>query len=344
MRIAAAHPGTSELVGRAIQKAARQTDMPEGVFSLLFDAGHTTGINLVENPLIKAVAFTGSLAGGTALVRVAAARPEPIPVYAEMGSINPQFLLPEKLANDASAVAKGFVASMTLGAGQFCTNPGLVVAQAGAPLDVFLEAVSAEISAAQPQTMLTCGICQAFSSNVETLSNQPEVTTLAQSRQTADTNQGRPVIFATDGQSFINNEALATEVFGASSLVVKCSSEEEMLQVAEQLEGQLTASLFMADGDTDLASRLLRVLERKAGRIICNEFPTGVEVCHTMVHGGPFPASSDSRTTSVGSSAIYRFLRPVCYQDMPDELLPDSLKETNPLQLVRRVNGALSRN
>ena len=333
-----AHPGTSELVGQAIQKAVKACNLPEGVFSLLFGAGNEIGQALVDDPRIQAVGFTGSRSGGMALMKTAQARPQPIPVYAEMSSINPVFLLPEALKSRGKALGEAFVGSLNMGAGQFCTNPGLVIAIKGPELDAFIEAARGAVAASGAQTMLTPGIHRAYQEGVSSLSGAANVREIARG-QTGSDYQCQTGLFTASASDFLASKALQAEVFGASSLVVECADAAEVKRVAEQLEGQLTATLHMDDADIEAAKALLPTLERKAGRILANGWPTGVEVCHAMVHGGPFPATSDSRTTSVGSAAIHRFLRPVCYQSLPEGLLPDALKEGNPLKVSRLVDG-----
>ncbi|ODN71664.1 NADP-dependent fatty aldehyde dehydrogenase [Methylobrevis pamukkalensis] len=333
-----AHPGTSELVGRAIVAAVAAAGLPEGVFSLLSGPSNELGGALVADPRIAAVGFTGSRGGGLALMRIAAGRPVPIPVYAEMSAINPVFLLPAALANRAETIATGFAGSLTMGAGQFCTNPGLIVAIDGEGLDRFLAAAATAVGAAPAATMLTPGIRDAYDRGTSALGNAGSVETLARGAE-ATANACQPALFAVDAADFIADDALGNEVFGASSLVVRCRDVAEMLAVAADLEGQLTATLHLDAGDHDLARQLLPVLEDKAGRILANGWPTGVEVCHAMVHGGPFPATSDPRSTSVGTLAIRRYLRPVCYQDLPAELLPDAVKPDNPYRLARLVDG-----
>jgi len=335
-----AHPGTSELVGKAIIRAAQKCAIPDGVFSLLFDAGHTLGTELVAHPLIKAVGFTGSQAGGIALNNVAANRQEPIPVYAEMSSINPVFLLPNALQKNAKSLASNFVGSLTMGAGQFCTNPGLVVGLAGNELDNFSAQACTDLAEAPAQTMLTSGIHSAYKAGVTTLSDNDGVTQIGTGLGSDEVNKCQAKIFTTSASYFLQNPKLSEEVFGSAALLVECQSVNEMISVAECLEGQLTATLQLDKDDEDLAKLLLPILERKAGRVLCNGYPTGVEVCHAMVHGGPFPATTDSRTTSVGSAAISRFLRPVSYQDLPEWLLPTELKTDNSLELNRLVNGS----
>ncbi|HSI42176.1 MAG TPA: aldehyde dehydrogenase (NADP(+)) [Xanthobacteraceae bacterium] len=335
-----AHPGTSELVGRAIRAAVAACGLPEGVFSLLTGTTRELGGALVADPRIMAVGFTGSRAGGLALVRIANARKVPIPVYAEMSAINPVFLLPAALEARAEALGAGFVGSLTMGAGQFCTNPGLVIGMAGPALDRFIAAAGAAVTAASAAPMLTPGIKTAFDAGVATLAGHAALA--AQAKEPDGPNRCRAALFTADAPSFIAEPALSDEVFGATSLVVRCADEAELFAVAEGLEGQLTATLQLDPGDHALAGRLLPVLEAKVGRILANGWPTGVEVCNAMVHGGPFPATSDPRSTSVGTLAIRRFLRPVCYQDLPEELLPAILKRDNPLSLPRLVDGVLS--
>ena len=338
-----AHPGTSELVGRALQKAVARCELPEGVFSLLFGSGREVGQGLVSDARIKAVGFTGSRSGGTALMKTAQARPEPIPVYAEMSSINPVFLLPEALKARGKALGEAFVGSLTMGAGQFCTNPGLVIAVKGEALDGFVEAAAEAVKGAGAQTMLTPGIHDAYTQGVNTLGGSDKAREVARGPQGDGPNQCQAGLFVAKASDFLNDEALQAEVFGSTSLVVECADLDEVKALAEGLEGQLTATLQMDDGDIDAARGLLPILERRAGRVMANGWPTGVEVCHAMVHGGPYPATSDSRTTSVGSAAIHRFLRPVCYQNLPDALLPQALKDGNPLNVSRLVDGKRDR-
>ncbi|CAM3300561.1 aldehyde dehydrogenase (NADP(+)) [Cupriavidus taiwanensis] len=335
-----AHPGTSELVGRAIRKAVDDLDLPEGTFSLLFDAGLEIGQGLVADRRIKAVGFTGSRAGGMALMAIAAARAEPIPVYAEMSSVNPVLLFPHALASRAEAIGTAFADSLTLGAGQFCTNPGLVLAVAGDNLDRFLQAASARLATLPAATMLTPGIHRAYCAGVASLAGHAQVQTVARGPAGSAT-QGQAALFATDAAAFLADPALRHEVFGAAALVVRCRDLAEMRGVIDALEGQLTAALHLDDADHDAARAFLPALERLAGRLLVNGFGTGVEVGHAMVHGGPWPATSDGRSTSVGSLAIARFLRPVCYQDMPAGLLPASLCPDSPQRHSWRVDGKL---
>ena len=338
-----AHLGTSEMVGRVIQQVVKDMGLPEGLFSLIIDAVRSLGEALVAHPAIKAVGFTGSRAGGTALMRIAANRPEPIPVYAEMSSINPVFLLPEALEARGAAIAQGFVDSLVLGAGQFCTNPGLVIGIEGPALDRFAQAAARALGVTPAQTMLTTGIHAAYEEGARRLADTQGVSALAQGQPPSGPNQAFAALFATDAQTFLSQPALEDEVFGPASTLVRCRDEAELLAVAEHFTGQLTATIQMDGDDLPAAMRLVPILERKAGRLLVNGFPTGVEVTHAMVHGGPFPATSDSRSTSVGTNAMERFLRPVCYQDFPAELLPQALADTNPLDLWRRKNGELVR-
>ena len=336
-----AHLGTSELVGKAVRQAAEDCGMPDGVFSLLIGEGRVAGQALAAHPAIKAVGFTGSRQGGLALVRTANARPEPIPVYAEMSSINPVFLLPDALAAGGAKLAGAFVDSLTLGVGQFCTNPGLVIGLAGKDLDAFRASAAEALGAKGAGTMLTAGIHQAYVDAVGRRHGIADVELVAQGRSEGAGCAAQAALYATDAATYLASPALDEEIFGPASLVVACRDEAELLAVARHLEGQLTATVHATGADRELAAQLLPVLERKAGRVLFNGWPTGVEVSHAMVHGGPFPATSDSRTTSVGATAIDRFLRPVCYQDVPADLLPDALRDDNPLGLARTVDGTL---
>jgi NADP-dependent aldehyde dehydrogenase len=339
--VAKSHPshlGTSELVGRVIQKAVADCGLPEGVFSLLVGDGNAVGEALVAHPAIQAVGFTGSRRGGRALVAIAAAREVPIPVFAEMSSTNPVFLLPGALAERAETIASGLIDSVTLGTGQFCTKPGLVFAVAGTDFERFQQAAEAAIGAKAATTMLNAGIENAYRHGTAQWADK--VSRLASGGAAATgACSGQPMLFATTAQNFLATPALREEVFGPATLLIACRDVEELVGAAEHLSGQLTATLHLADADMELAGRLLPVLERKAGRILANGFPTGVEVSHAMVHGGPSPATSDSRATSVGAMAIERFLRPVCYQDIPAALLPEPLQDGNPLHLLRLIDG-----
>lgn len=335
-----AHLGTSELVARAVRQAVQDCGLPEGVFSLVIGGGNAIGEALVGHPDIKAVGFTGSRGGGLALQRIANARAEPIPVYAEMSSINPVFLLPGALQARAESIATGFVDSLAMGAGQFCTNPGLVIALESVDLERFVGATRAALQARAASTMLTPGICKAYATGTAKVDALDGVTVLARGL-TADgqSNAAQAVFYETDAKTFLSTPALEAEMFGPASVLVRVRDIDEMLRVAEHVEGQLTATLQLDAADHALAKRLLGTLERKAGRILANSFPTGVEVCQAMVHGGPYPSTSNAMYTSVGATAIDRFVRPVCYQDLPDDLLPASIQSDNPLGLWRLVDG-----
>ena len=337
-----AHPGTGELVARAIAAAVKASGLHEGVFSYLPGTTNDLGGALVSDARIKAVGFTGSRGGGIALMKIAAGREEPIPVYSEMSSINPVVLLPAALAARAEAMGAAFVGSLTMGSGQFCTNPGLVIALDGPDLDTFVASAAAAMSGAAPQVMLTPGIHEAYEKGVAALAGADGVTTVARGTEADGVNRGQAAFFATDRATFEGNAVLAEEVFGSSSVLIRCGSIEEVIATIAGLEGQLTATLQIGSGDEAHAAALLPTLSRKVGRILTNGWPTGVEVTHAMVHGGPFPSTADGRSTSVGTLAMMRFLRPVCYQDVPDALLPPALQEANPWGLTRRVEGKLS--
>lgn len=333
------HLGTSEMVGRLLSAAVRESGLPEGTFSLIFGSGAETGQALAKHPAIQAVGFTGSRKAGVSLMNVAAARPQPIPVYAEMSSVNPLFLLPGAIKARSAGLVDGLAASITLGVGQFCTNPGLIVVQAGAETDAFLAALGAKLAATPAAYMLTKGICQAYQHGVDERTRASGVTIL--SRATAGAGgTAAPVLFSTTAENFLKSPGLAEEIFGPSSLVIVCRDQAEMLQVARVGEGQLTATIHAEA--TEKTDELVRLLATRAGRVIMNGYPTGVEVSHAMVHGGPFPATADGRSTSVGTRALYRFVRPVCYQGFADAALPAELQNANPLKLTRLVNGVLT--
>ncbi|AMK16602.1 MULTISPECIES: aldehyde dehydrogenase (NADP(+)) [Sphingobium] len=336
-----AHPGTGELVARAIATAVANCGLPEGVFSFLPGATNELGAALVADPRIKAVGFTGSRAGGLALMKIAAGGAEPIPVYAEMSSINPVILFPAALKTRGAALGPAFVQSLTMGAGQFCTNPGLVIAVGGPDLDTFVDAAAAALADSKPQPMLTPGIHASFESGVEALESHEAVTPVARGCVGDGVNQARGALFRTSAARFLADPALSHEVFGSSAIIVTVRDMTEAATVIAGLEGQLTATLMLDADDEPAAAALIPLLERKVGRILANGWPTGVEVCHAMVHGGPYPATSDSRTTSVGTLAIDRFLRPVCYQGLPASLLPQPLAPDNPWSLPRRIDGVL---
>lgn len=324
------HPQTSELVGRAVARALAECGLPAGAFSLLHGATPEVGAALVRHPLTRAVAFTGSLAGGRALFDLAAARPEPIPVYAEMGSVNPLFLLPGALAARAGEIAAGLHASLTLGVGQFCTNPGLVVLERGGSGD-FVRALAELVEETPAGTMLSAGIRAGYGAGVERLQDDPAVELRAAGRPAGDGPcEARAHLFTTRGAAFLERAHLADEVFGPSTLAVLCEDRAELLAVAEALPGQLSAGLHAEPDELEGARELARILAEKAGRVLFGGFPTGVEVCPAMHHGGPYPATTDPRSTSVGTASIRRFTRPVCYQGFPPELLPDDLRDPLP--------------
>ncbi|MEU3846883.1 aldehyde dehydrogenase (NADP(+)) [Micrococcus terreus] len=339
-----AHPGTGAIVGKAITDAVRDSGLHPGVFSLIYGPGSSVGQALVADPRIKAVGFTGSRGGGMALMATAAARPEPIPVYAEMSSINPVFFFEGALSGDQESLeslANGFVTSLTGSSGQLCTAPGLVFVPESEAGDNFAAAVSRILANKAGQTMLTAGIAQSWLDGVGALSAQENVTSVGQGTEGSTENAPAPVVFGTDVETFGTNEVLHEEIFGAASLFIRYTGTDELITSVRGMEGQLTATLHLVESDYKQAAPLIPELERKVGRILANGWPTGVEVGYAMVHGGPFPATSDSRTTSVGAQAIERFLRPVAYQDLPEALLPAPIKNENPWGLNRRVDGDL---
>ena len=331
-----AHPGTAELAGSAVAEAVRSCGLPDGVYSLLFGPGRTVGQALAAHPAIKAIAFTGSQAGGTALMATAAARAEPIPVYAEMSSINPQVVLAGAAAGDLDSFAAGYVGSLTLGAGQFCTNPGLLLAPA--PADALVEAIGSAVAEQSGQVMLTAGIRGAYDEGLSRL-EAAGAARVCSGQAGESANAPAPVLFRAAAAQVLESPDLQEEVFGSAGLVAAYESIDDLRAVLEALPGQLTATIHMAESDHEAAAELVPLLERKAGRLIANGWPTGVEVNHAMVHGGPFPATSDPRSTSVGTLAIRRFQRPVCYQNFPPALLPEAVRDGNPLSLPRRING-----
>jgi NADP-dependent aldehyde dehydrogenase len=340
-----AHPGTSELVGQVIGQSVRECGLPSGTFALLFGAGAEMGAALVAHPTIKAVGFTGSLTAGKSLMQVAASRPEPIPCFMEMSSANPLFVLPEALRTSGERIATGLFGSFTLGVGQFCTKPGLVYLPRNADADAFVSALKAHVEQSSASPMLTDTICRNHLSGVTGRRSHERVEMLAEgsARETGGGAYATPALFQVNGGDLLADLELATEIFGPSTLLIRYADPQELIALAQALEGQLTATLHGTDADIAASSRLIAILERKAGRLIVNGFPTGVEVCHAMVHGGPYPATSESRMTSVGTQAIYRFARPVCYQDFPQAALPDELKDENPLGIWRLVNGQFTR-
>ena len=315
-----AHPGTGEIVAQAIHAAIRACGMPPGTFSLVQGGKRDVGEALVQDPHIKAVGFTGSLAGGRALFNLCAARPEPIPFFGELGSVNPMFLLPAALAARGEAIAKGWAGSLTLGAGQFCTNPGIAVVIDGKDADAFVETAKTAISAVGPQTMLTDGIADAYRAGRDRVAAGNGVRSVLTT--TCDLRNATPYLYEVSGADWLSDHALAEEVFGPLGLIVRVRHAAEMQEIARSLQGQLTCTLHLDDADTDLGRSLVPILERKAGRVLANGFPTGVEVVDAQVHGGPYPASTNFGATSVGTMSIRRWIRPVAYQNMPAALLP----------------------
>jgi NADP-dependent aldehyde dehydrogenase len=335
-----AHAGTAELTGIAVSNAVRECNMPEGTFSLLFSGGYEVGQALVKHPAIKAVGFTGSRRGGRALMDIAAARPEPIPVYAEMSSVNPTFILPSAIKERGDAIVAGLHASVTGGVGQFCTKPGLVFVPGDDVASEFKSRFRHLISSTEPSPLLTAGIQQAFRSSSQ--HRQSEVNGYAEHK--AKQLNGfavNPSVFETAAVDYLNTPDLNEEIFGPTTLLIRAEQHEELLNIARSLEGQLTASVHGTEDDLRKYADLVQILETKVGRLIFNGFSTGVEVCPSMVHGGPYPATSDGRSTAVGTRAIDRFSRLVCYQNFPESALPDELKESNPLEISRLVDGKI---
>ena len=318
-----AHPGTGEIVAQAIDAAIRRCNIHPGVFSLVQGGTRETGQALVTHPLIRAVGFTGSLAGGRALFDLCAARPEPIPFFGELGSVNPMFLMANAVKARGAEIARGWAGSLTMGAGQFCTNPGIAVIIDGPEADAFARAATEALEPVGAQTMLTDGIAGAYRSGRDRVAASAGVQELLTS--TCDLRNATPYLYRVSGADWLSNHALGEEVFGPLGLIVTAADFDEMLAIARSLQGQLTCTIHMDEADTAEGKALMPILERKAGRLLANGFPTGVEVCDAMVHGGPYPASTNFGATSVGTLSIRRFLRPVCYQNMPRDLLPDDL-------------------
>lgn len=338
-----AHARTSELVAEAILQAARASGMPEGIFTHIHGSAFETGEALVMHPRTKAVGFTGSLAGGRALFDMASRRQEPIPVFAEMGSINPVFLLPEKIKTDAGAVAKMYAASITQGVGQFCTNPGIIFGVEGEDLQHFIGVLAGELKSIPPGHMLHKGIAKSYAEKRAAALQQKEVTTEAVSATEAEELQGVPTLASASAAAFLNNPVLHQEVFGPYSIIVKCRDMDEMLLVARHTEGQLTSTLMATEDDIRQNEALYHRVQELCGRIVINGVPTGVEVSLAMQHGGPYPATTDSRFTSVGPDGIKRFARPLCLQNVPDACLPAELQNSNPLGIWRTVNNQLTK-
>lgn len=339
-----AHPGTSELVAKAIDKAVKVCDFPKGTFTLLQGNTNEIGGALVLHPEIKAVGFTGSYNGGKALFDLANTRPEPIPVFAEMGSSNPVFILPGALEERGEEIAIGMAGSITMGVGQFCTNPGLAFVQKSEETNNFYTRLNHKISEVPAGIMLTPDIKKAFDSGVEMTSNIDNMEELAVGLSEGSVNESSARVFKTSMNNFMMNKDLAEENFGPSSVLIEASAKEEILEAAENLTGHLTATIFGTDKDFSQYRELFDILEMKVGRVIVNGYPTGVEVCHSMVHGGPFPATTAPQSTSVGTNAIKRFARPICFQDYPNAILPEALKNENKNDIWRLINGELTKN
>ncbi|WP_240224261.1 aldehyde dehydrogenase (NADP(+)) [Rheinheimera hassiensis] len=335
------HPGSCELVAQALDNAVKACGLPAGVFSLLMGSGREIGSELVVAPAVKAVGFTGSLAGGMALFKLANNRPEPIPVFAEMGSVNPVVFLPQALQQSGAALAQGYVASLTLGCGQFCVNPGVAIAIAGPELDSFMQSAAEALAKTPAGVMLNDNIADAYNKGVAELAAQPGVS-IAGSGAAVTAEQGfytQAQLFKVAAATFLANPHLQEEVFGHTSVVVVCDDNNQLLQVVSSLKGQLTGTIHCTEPELAGQSKLVQLLRSKVGRLVINNFPTGVEVCDAMMHGGPFPAATDARFTSVGTASIARFIRPICFQNYPQALLPQELQDSNPLQISRLVNG-----
>jgi len=333
------HAGTGELVASAVIKAAEKTGMPNGVFSNLNSSGIEVGQQLVKHPQVKGVGFTGSIRGGRALFDLAAQRDEPIPVFAEMGSINPVVFLPEALHEGAEYWAKTYAGSITLGSGQFCTNPGLLLGIKGERLNDFAQTLAEEIVKVEPSCMLHPNIVGAYNSNKSKAVSQEGLEVLADFKGDSKTNYGRQIVSKVEGKTFLNNPTLHHEVFGPFSLLVECEDKTQLEQILNKLEGQLTGTIVATDSELTLNSEIVSALQNRVGRIIFNGVPTGVEVCPSMQHGGPYPASTDSRFTAVGVDSIKRWVRPFSFQSWPNSLLPNELKNENPLKILRNING-----
>jgi NADP-dependent aldehyde dehydrogenase len=337
------HAGTGELVASAVIKAAEKTGMPNGVFSNLNSSGVEVGQYLVQNPHIKAVGFTGSLKGGRALYDLAAKREEPIPVFAEMGSINPVVILPEALKNRPKDLAKTYAGSITLGTGQFCTNPGLILAIKSEGLTSFTNSLAEEIVKIEPSCMLHPNIAGAYEANKNKALSQTDLKILSSFEAEVKPNFARQVVTTVEGNTFLKNPTLHQEVFGPYSLIVQCENEAQLENIISNLEGQLTGTVMSDANEIENFTSVISALQDRVGRIIFNGVPTGVEVCPSMLHGGPYPASTDSRFTAVGVDSIKRWVRPFSFQNWPNALLPDALKNENPLDIFRILNGHLTK-
>ena len=333
------HAGTGELVASAIVKAAMASGMPNGVFSNLNSSGIAVGVDLVKHPKVKAVGFTGSIKGGRALLDLAAKREEPIPVFAEMGSVNPVVILPEALHKNGKNLAKTYAGSITLGTGQFCTNPGLLLGIKSAELTAFIQNLGKEILQIQPSVMLHPTIIGAYEANKDNTIAQNNIEVVAQYNDEVQPNFAQQVITTVEGQTFLDNSSLHQEVFGPFSMVVQCKDTRQLEEIISQLEGQLTGTIIAENDEIVSHSKIIEALQNRVGRIIYNGVPTGVEVSPSMVHGGPYPSSTDSRFTAVGINSIKRWVRPFSFQDWPNSLLPDELKDENPLGISRHEDG-----
>jgi NADP-dependent aldehyde dehydrogenase len=339
-----AHPGTSELAGQAIQRAVQATRMPEGTFSLLHSLRPETSIALATNPKIKAVAFTGSQRAGRALFDAAARRPDPIPVFAEMGSVNPVVILPKILESSSQAISEGLYRSVLLGVGQFCTSPGLVFASESGGMEDLIQGLKTRFEEGTPGTMLNASICRNFAEGFKAAAGIEGVEVKASARE-ADPKrtEGQPGLLVTKAPVWLEHHELHEEIFGPSTLVIRCTGPRELAECIEKLEGTLTASIHGTPDELAANKQIIDALSRKAGRLIFNGYPTGVEVGYAMHHGGPYPATTDEKFTSVGAASIYRFARPICYQNFPEKLLPAELQDGNPRKIWRMINGQLTR-
>ncbi|WP_347217640.1 aldehyde dehydrogenase (NADP(+)) [Chryseobacterium sp.] len=335
-----AHPQTSQMMADVITNTVKEFGWPEGIFSHITGTSYEIGAYLTQHQDIQAVAFTGSFSGGKALFNIANRRENPIPVFAEMGSINPVFALKNLIENKAEALVKEYISSLTLGVGQFCTNPGVFIAVKGESLDRFITAIKKEIQEVTPANMLHNGIYESFEKHKANAITQPDIEVIA-SREPEE-GKGNAAIIKTNAQNFLNNPVLSEEVFGPFGIIVACESREELIQIAQNLKGQLTITVAATSDDARENAELIHLLKDKCGRLLFNGMPTGVEVVYAMQHGGPFPSTTDARFTSVGSDAVKRFVRPISFQNWPDEFLPEELKNENPLQISRIVDGEVN--
>ncbi len=334
-----AHPALSKLVEKIISEAAQKTNMPDGIFEMIQASSLEPITHLIKHPFIKAIAFTGSFAAGRSIYDAAAKRQQPIPVYAEMGSINPVFILPEMMHKNAGEIAKALAASNLLSAGQFCTNPGIIIANKSDEINMFQNIFSECIAASASETMLSESIFNSYQQKTKKIAALNEIKSFTGNRKTEKQNAAQPYMFTVSADVFINQKELHEEIFGPANIHVIANNENDFFKIAESLQGQLTITVWATENDISKYTELINYLELKAGRIIINGVPTGVEVTHAMMHGGPYPATTDSKFTSVGTTAIYRFTRPVCYQNFDDKFLPEALQNNNPLNIVRMING-----